>query len=57
MFPSRGVESGLQQEFIARSLRFRDEARRTGKYVESNAVIGRLEKMLARAKGSAKGCR
>lgn len=43
-----------QREFIARGLRSRDEARRTGKYIESEAVIGRLEKMLARAKTSAK---
>ena len=43
-----------QREFIARGLRSRDEARRTGRYVKSDAVIGRLEKMLARAKASAK---
>jgi predicted transcriptional regulator len=43
-----------RREFIARGLRSRDAARRTGKYVESDAVIGRLEKMLARAKTSAK---
>ena len=46
-----------QREFIARGLRSRDEARRTGKYVKSESVIGRLEKMLARAKTSAKGRR
>ncbi len=46
-----------QREFIARGLRSRDEARRTGKYVNSESVIGRLEKMLARAKTSAKGRR
>lgn len=46
-----------QREFIARGLRSRDEARRTGKYIESEAVIGRLEKMLARAKTSAKARR
>jgi hypothetical protein len=39
-----------QREFIARELRSRDAARRTGKYVKSDAVIGRLEKMLARTK-------
>lgn len=43
-----------QREFIARGLRSREDARRTGKYVKSEAVIGRLEKMLARAKASAK---
>jgi predicted transcriptional regulator len=46
-----------QREFIARGLRSRDEARRTGKYVKSEAVIGRVEKMLARAKASAKARR
>ena len=43
-----------QREFIARGLRSRDDARRTGAYVSSDAVIGRLEKMLARAKAPAK---
>jgi predicted transcriptional regulator len=46
-----------QREFIARGLRCRDEARRTGKFVKSEAVIGRLERMLARAKKSAKARR
>jgi predicted transcriptional regulator len=46
-----------QREYIARGLRSCDEARRTGKYVKSEAVIGRLEKMLGRAKASAKGPR
>jgi predicted transcriptional regulator len=42
-----------QREFIARGLRSRDEARRTGRYVKADTVIARLEKMLARAKVSA----
>jgi predicted transcriptional regulator len=46
-----------RREFIARGLRSGDEARRTGQYVKSEAVIGRLEKMLARAKASAKARR
>lgn len=41
-----------QAEFIARGLRSREAARRKGKYVSSDALIGRLEKMLARAKSS-----
>ena len=41
----------IQQEFIARGLRSRDDARQTGKYVSAEAVIGRLEQMLATAKG------
>jgi hypothetical protein len=40
----------LQQEFIARGLRSRDDARQTGKYTSADAVIGRLEQMLATAK-------
>lgn len=43
-----------QREFIARGLRSRDEARRSGTYVNSDVVIGRLEKLLARAKDSPK---
>lgn len=46
-----------QREFIARGLRSREESRRTGKYVRSEAVIGRLEKLLARAKASGKARR
>ena len=46
-----------QREFIARGLVSRDEAKRTGKYVSSTAVIGRLEKMLVRAKASRKSGR
>lgn len=41
----------IQQEFIARGLRSRDDARQTGKYASADAVIGRLEQMLATAKG------
>jgi predicted transcriptional regulator len=40
----------IQQEFIARGLRSRDNARQTGKYASADAVIGRLEQMLATAK-------
>lgn len=48
-----GIERRLaQREFVARGLRARDDARRTGRYVESDAVIGRLERMLERAKAS-----
>lgn len=41
----------IQQEFIARGLRSRDDARQTAKYASADAVIGRLEQMLATAKG------
>ena len=40
-----------QRDFIARGLRSRDDARQSGKYVSADAVIGRLEQMLASAKG------
>lgn len=39
-----------QQEFIARGLRSRDEARQSGKYVGSDTVINKLEQMLTNAK-------
>ena len=41
-----------QQAFIARGLRSRDEARQTGKYISADAVIGRLEEMLASVKSA-----
>lgn len=44
----------LRREFVARGLHSAEDARRTGAYVSADAVIGRLESMLARAKGSAK---
>ncbi len=40
----------FQQEFIARGLRARDDAQRSGRYVSADAVIGTLEKRLAAAK-------
>lgn len=46
-----------QRAFIARGLRSRDETRGTGKYVKSDAVVGRLERMLARGKTLARGRR
>lgn len=41
-----------RQEFIARGLLSRDNARQSGKYVSADSVIGRLEQMLTSAKGS-----
>jgi predicted transcriptional regulator len=46
-----------QREFVARGLASRAEARRNGRYVSSDVVLGRLEKMLARAKGAPKARR
>ena len=40
----------LQQEFVARGLAARDEARRTGKYVSANEMLARLDKTLARSR-------
>ncbi len=42
-----------QSEFVARGLLSRDKARKSGVYVPADAVIGRLEKLLARAKKKA----
>ena len=39
----------LQQEFIARGLASRDEARITGEYFEADTVLHELDDMLSRA--------
>ena len=39
-----------QREFIARGLASREQTARTGAYVSSDAVLGKLEQMLAKAK-------
>ncbi|UCV19805.1 hypothetical protein [Ferribacterium limneticum] len=39
-----------QRKFIARSLRSRDNARQSSKYVNSDAVIEQLEQMLLNGK-------
>lgn len=39
-----------QRQFLARGLASRDEAARTGGYVSSDAMLARLEQMLAKAK-------
>lgn len=36
----------MQAEFIARGLRSRDEARRTGDYVDADEVLGNLQRKL-----------
>lgn len=36
----------MQAEFIARGLRSRDEARRTGDYVDADVVLGNLQRKL-----------
>lgn len=40
----------LQSEFVARGLASRQQARDSGAYVSTDAVVGRLEEMLAAAK-------
>jgi predicted transcriptional regulator len=42
-----------RREFMARGLASRDEAAVAGAYVSSDAVLGRLENMLAKAKAKA----
>lgn len=41
-----------QREFFAHGMRSRDEAKRKGVYIKSDAVIGRLEDMLAAVKAT-----
>lgn len=40
----------MQAEFIARGLRSRDEARRTGDYVDADVVLGNLQHKLEAAR-------
>ena len=54
-FVEQSIRDGIerrrhQQEFLARGLASRDKARVTGDYVPAEAVIDRLERMLAQAK-------
>lgn len=43
----------MQQEFVARGLAARDDARRTGKYVSADEVLAGLDKTLARSRKAA----
>lgn len=46
-----GVERRrVQAEFVARGLRSRDEARRTGDYVDADVVVAALERKLIAAR-------
>jgi hypothetical protein len=40
----------MQAEFIAHGLRSRDEARRTGHYVDADVVLGNLHRKLDAAR-------
>jgi len=40
----------MQAEFIARGLRSRDEARRTGDYVDADVMLGNLQRKLDAAR-------
>ena len=40
----------VQAEFVARGLRSRDEAKRTGDYVDADLVVARLERKLDAAR-------
>ena len=44
-----------QQEFIARGLASRDEAKRSGEYFSAQDVLGELDDMLAAAESTARG--
>lgn len=44
-----------QQEFIARGLASRDEAKRSGKYFSAQDVLGELDDMLAAAGSTHRG--
>jgi predicted transcriptional regulator len=57
-FVEQSIRDGVQRrqaqrEFVARGLRSRESARRTGDYVSATKVVARLEGMLAKAKRSA----
>lgn len=43
----------MQQEFVARGLAARDEARRTGKYVSADEMLAGLDKTLAHSRKAA----
>ena len=43
----------MQQEFVARGLAARDQARKTGKYVSADEVLAGLDKTLARVRKAA----
>ena len=43
----------MQQEFVARGLAARDDARRTGNYVSADEVLAGLDKTLARSRKTA----
>ena len=43
----------MQQEFIARGLAARDEARRSGQYVSADEVLAGLDRTLARTRKAA----
>jgi hypothetical protein len=47
------LRRAMQQEFVARGLAARDEARQTGKYVSAEAVLAGLDKTLARTRKAA----
>lgn len=58
-FVEQAIREGIerrqnQSEFVARGLRSRDDARRTGAYASAAAVVGRLETMLEHKKAAAK---
>jgi len=54
-FVELAIRAGIEhrkaeREFIARGLTARDNAQRESRYIDSESVIARLDKMLSRAK-------
>ncbi len=54
-FVERSVRAGVERrrvraEFIARGLRSRDEARRTGEYIDADVVLEELQRKLDTAR-------
>lgn len=54
-FVEQAIRQGIahrqaEQEFIARGLSAREQARQTGRYVEASTVVDRLRGMLDKAK-------
>ncbi|WP_302555310.1 hypothetical protein [Burkholderia metallica] len=52
MFRDGGERRRAQREFVARGLASRDEARRTGEYIDAANVRAELEHMLSAARST-----
>ncbi|WP_283842750.1 hypothetical protein [Burkholderia pyrrocinia] len=52
MFRDRIARRRVQREFVARGVASRDEARRTGEYIDAANVQAELERMLKAARAT-----